>query len=86
MGPNILFSALFSNTLKLCNSVWAGDQVPHPFKPQDTILVLYILIIKCVLDGLVSLVTRLRAGGPGFDSHEDRIFLFTTTLQYPDRL
>jgi hypothetical protein len=32
LGPNVLHSTLFSNTLKLCSSLSVTDQVPHPFK------------------------------------------------------
>jgi hypothetical protein len=30
IGPNILLSTLFSNTLSLCSSLSVTDQVPHP--------------------------------------------------------
>jgi hypothetical protein len=32
LGPNILLSTTFSNTLSLCSSVAVTDQVPHPCK------------------------------------------------------
>jgi hypothetical protein len=30
LGPNILLSTLFSNTLNLCSCLGVGDQVSHP--------------------------------------------------------
>jgi len=44
LGPNILLSALFSNTLSLRSSVNVRDQVSHPYKTTGKITVLYILI------------------------------------------
>jgi hypothetical protein len=32
LGPNILLSTLFSNTLSLCSSLSVRDQVSHPYK------------------------------------------------------
>jgi hypothetical protein len=32
LGPNILFSILFSNTLRLCTSLNVTDQVSNPYK------------------------------------------------------
>jgi hypothetical protein len=44
-GPNTsLLSTLFSNTLSLCSSLRARDQVAHPYKTTSKIIVLYILI------------------------------------------
>jgi hypothetical protein len=34
LGPNILLSTLFSNTLSLCSSLNVRDQVSHPTKQQ----------------------------------------------------
>jgi hypothetical protein len=31
LGPNILLSTLFSNTLSLCSSLSVRDQVSHPY-------------------------------------------------------
>ena len=44
LGPNIFLSTLFSNTLNLCFSLNVTDQVSHPYKTKDNIIVLYILI------------------------------------------
>ena len=44
LGPNILFSTLFSNTLSLHSSLNFRYQVSHPNKTTGKILVLYILI------------------------------------------
>jgi len=43
LGPNILLSTLFSNTLGLRSSLNVSDQVPHPYKTTDKIIVMYIL-------------------------------------------
>jgi len=32
LGPNVLLSILFSNTLNLCTSINVTDQVPHSYK------------------------------------------------------
>jgi hypothetical protein len=44
LGPNILLSTLFSNTLGLCSSLDKGDQDTHPYRTTCKIIVLYILI------------------------------------------
>jgi hypothetical protein len=41
LGPNILLSTLFSNTLSLCSSLNVRDQVSHPYKTTGKIIVLY---------------------------------------------
>ena len=46
LGPNILLSILFSNTLILRSSLNVSDQVSHPYKTKAKIIVLYILIFK----------------------------------------
>ena len=46
LGPNILLSTLFSNTLSLCSSLNVSDQVSHPYKTTGRIIVLHILIFK----------------------------------------
>ena len=43
VGPNILLSTMFSNTLSFLSSRNVNDQVSHPYK---TTVVLYILIFK----------------------------------------
>jgi hypothetical protein len=43
LGPNILLSTLFSNTLSLYTSLNVRDQVSHPCKRTGRIVVLYIL-------------------------------------------
>jgi hypothetical protein len=42
LGPNILLSTLFSNTLSLLSSLNVSDQVSHPYKTTGKIIVLYI--------------------------------------------
>ena len=44
LGPNILLSTLFSNSLSLCSSLNVSDQVSHPYKTTDKATVLYIVI------------------------------------------
>ena len=46
LGPNILFSTLFSNTLSLRSSLNVSDQVSHPYKTTGKIIILYILILN----------------------------------------
>ena len=46
LGPNILLSTLFSNTLSFFSSRNVNDQVSHPYKTKGKIIVLYILIFK----------------------------------------
>jgi hypothetical protein len=41
LGPNILLSTLFSNTLNLCSSLSVRDQVSHPYRTTGKIIVLY---------------------------------------------
>jgi hypothetical protein len=41
LGPNIVLSTLFSNTLSLCSSLSVRDQVSHPYKTTGKITVLY---------------------------------------------
>ena len=38
LDPNILFSTLFSNTLRLRSSLIVGDQVSHPYKTRGKII------------------------------------------------
>ena len=44
LGPHILLSTLFSNTLTLRSSLNVSDQVSHPYKTKRKIIVMYILI------------------------------------------
>ena len=44
LGPNILLSTLFSNTLGLCSSLNVSNHVSHPYKTTGKIIVLYIFI------------------------------------------
>jgi len=44
LGPNILFSTLFSKTLSLRSSLHVSDQVSHPYKTTGKIIVMYTLI------------------------------------------
>jgi hypothetical protein len=44
LDPNIPLSTLFSNTPSLYSSLNVSDQVSHPCKTTDKIIVLYILI------------------------------------------
>ena len=44
VGPNILFSILFSDTLSLRSFVNVSDQVAHPYKVTGKIIVLHISV------------------------------------------
>ena len=44
LGPNILLSTLFTNTLSLRFSLNVSDQVSNPYKTTGKIMVLYIII------------------------------------------
>ena len=44
LGPNILLSTLFSNTLSLRYSISVSDQVSHPIKTTGKIIVLYVIM------------------------------------------
>jgi hypothetical protein len=46
LGPNILLSILFSNTLSLCSSLNVRDRVSHSYRTTGKIIVLYVLILK----------------------------------------
>jgi len=46
LGPNILLSNLFSNTLSLPSSHIVSDQVSHPYKTTGKIIFMYILNFK----------------------------------------
>jgi hypothetical protein len=42
LGPNILLSTLFSNTLSLCSSLNVWDQVSHPYKTEKNYSSVYL--------------------------------------------
>ena len=46
LGPNILLTTMFSNTLSFLSSLNISDQVSHSYKTTGKIIVLYILIFK----------------------------------------
>jgi hypothetical protein len=48
LGPNIL-STLFSDILHLCSSPTVTDQVSHPYKTTDKIIVLYISVFTFMI-------------------------------------
>jgi hypothetical protein len=49
LGPNILLSTLFSNTLSLCSSLSVRDQVSHPYRTTGKVIVLYTLIFHIII-------------------------------------
>ena len=49
---NILLNTMFSNTLSFLSSRNVSDQVSHPYKTTDKIIVLYILIFKFLYSNL----------------------------------
>jgi len=46
LGPHILLNNLSLKTLSVRSSLNVGDQVSHPYKTTDKIIVLYILVFK----------------------------------------
>ena len=46
LGPNILLSTLFPNTISLHSSLSVSDQVSHPYKTTGKIIVLYFFVFK----------------------------------------
>jgi hypothetical protein len=48
LGPNILLSTLFSNTLSLCSSINFTDQFSHPYKTTGNIMLLLILFFTFI--------------------------------------
>ena len=44
LGPNILLSSLFSNTLSLCTSLIVSDQLPHAYRTTGKIIILHIFM------------------------------------------
>jgi hypothetical protein len=53
LGPNILLSTLFSNTLSLCSSLNVIDQVSHPYETTGRTIFYYkhkhSVFPKCLL-------------------------------------
>jgi hypothetical protein len=49
LGPNILHSTIFSNTLSHRSSHSVSDQVLHPYKTKGKTMVLNTLILKCFI-------------------------------------
>jgi hypothetical protein len=43
LGPFTVLSTLFSNTLKLCSSLSLRDQISHPHKTTDKIVIFFTL-------------------------------------------
>jgi hypothetical protein len=68
-GPNIVLSTLFPNVLILCSSLNVRDQVSHPCRTTDKIIVVYIHIFMFfdnrwdtrVLDRMIASITRIRS-------------------------
>jgi len=46
LGPNNLINTIFSNTISLCSSLNASDQVSHQYTTLGKIIVLYISIFN----------------------------------------
>jgi hypothetical protein len=65
--PNILLSILFSNTLNLCSSLNGRENISHPYKTTEKIIVFYTAIFTFVgsrredrvLDLMIPSVTRI---------------------------
>ena len=67
LGPNILLSILFWNTVGLRSSLSMSDQVSHPYKRTDKIIIMYILIF-IVLDGRQKILHRMVTSIPWLQS------------------
>ena len=69
LSPNILLNTLFSNTLNLRSSLNVCDQISHPYKTTDKIIVMYILIFVFLDSKLVNerFCTELWQAFPGFN-------------------
>ena len=52
LDPNILLNTLFANTFSLRSPLIVNDQVLHPYKTTDKIIILYILIFKFLVSKL----------------------------------
>jgi hypothetical protein len=66
LGPNILLSTPFSNTLSLCFSLNARDKVSHPHRTKDKIIDFYIISFMIlrrqkVLDWMVASITQIQS-------------------------
>ena len=59
LGQNILLIALFSNTLSRLTSPNVSDQVSHPYKTTDKLIVVYTLIIKFLDSRLEDKIFRI---------------------------
>ena len=79
LGPNILLSILFWNTVGLRSSLSMSDQVSHPYKTTDKIIIMYILIF-IVLDGRQKILHRMIASIPWL--HSALNFYLDTILIY----
>jgi hypothetical protein len=67
LGPNILLSTLFPNTLKLCSSLSVGDQVPHAYKTTGKIIVFVYFNLQVLRQkmGRQKIVNRMVRSIPG---------------------
>jgi uncharacterized membrane protein len=63
LGPYILLSTLFSNTLNLCSSLKERDKVSHPYKTTGKIIVLYILIQNVIYWYSITVEPGLKVAG-----------------------
>jgi len=79
LDPNILLSALLSDTLSLRYSLNVSDQVSHPYKTTSKIIVFYILIFKFSVSKLEDkrLCTEWEQAFPDFN-----LFLISSWIEF----
>ena len=87
LGPNILLNTLFSNTLSLRSSLNVNDQVSHPYKTTNKIIVLCILI-SILLDKnwKTKLLHQMIASIPRLQSALIKFITFAKFLTFLSRL
>jgi hypothetical protein len=77
LGPNILLNTLFSNTLSLCSSLSARDQVSHPyFSVKQTLIETQPVCKLCVAVKKRTFTIRCHMQGSGYRKICTHTFIF----------